>query len=144
MLVASEVISVPKRDDLMLPLLSFARERHVGKYSEVFNVRWTFDFLIDELELAEEVMEVKIKSGRSKFDNNVRWAINDLYNAKLLKRMNRGFYKITDRGLDVLEENPKKVGREYLMRFREFREYMKRECKNDFVHDDQSTLMYFI
>ena len=89
-------------------------------------------------------MEVKIKSGRSKFDNNVRWAINDLYNAKLLKRMNRGFYKITDRGLDVLEENPKKVGREYLMRFREFREYMKRECKNDFVHDDQSTLMYFI
>ena len=72
MLAASEVISVPKRDDLMLPLLSFARERHVGKHSEVFNVRWTFDFLIDELDLAENVLDVKIKSGRSKFDSNVR------------------------------------------------------------------------
>lgn len=130
------MITVPKSKELMLPILIYAREKET-----TFNVRWTFRFLIDELELSDDIWEVKIKSGGSKFESNIRWAINDLYNAKLLKRVNRGFYRITDRGLDVLEENHKKIDREYLMRFREFREYMVRYYKNDYVPDDQTKLM---
>lgn len=130
------MITVPKSKELMLPILIYAREKQT-----TFNVRWTFRFLINELDLSDEIWEVKIKSGGSKFESNIRWAINDLYNAKLLKRVNRGFYKITDRGLDVLEENHKKIDREYLMRFREFREYMVRYYKNDNVPHDQTKLM---
>ena len=130
------MITVPKSKELMLPILIYAREKQT-----TFNVRWTFRFLIDELELSDDIWEVKIKSGRSKFESNIRWAINDLYNAKLLKRVNKGFYRITDRGLDILEENHKKIDREYLMRFREFREYMVRYYKNDHVPDDQTKLM---
>ena len=139
MLAASEVISVPKRDDLMLPLLSFARERHVGKHSEVFNVRWAFDFLIDDLDLAENVLDVKIKSGRSKFDSNVRWAIKYLKEAKLLKNVNRGNYKITKRGLKVLAKNPRRLNKESLMEFREFREYLERRYKKVYLLDDQQS-----
>ena len=139
MLAASEVITVPKRDDLMLPVLSFARERHVGENSDVFNVRWTFNFLIDELKLAENVMDVKIKSGGSKFDSNVRWAIKYLKEAKLLKNVNRGNYKITKRGLKVLAKNPRRLNKESLKEFREFREYLGRKYKRDNVQDDQQS-----
>ena len=61
MLVASEVISVPKRDDLMLPLLSFAREKHLGESSDVFNVTWTFSFLIDDMGLSENASSKETK-----------------------------------------------------------------------------------
>ena len=141
MLVASEVITVPKRDDLMLPVLSFARERHVGENSDVFNVRWTFNFLIDELKLAENVMDVKIKSGGSKFDSNVRWAIKYLKEAKLLKNVNRGNYKITKRGLKVLAKNPRRLNTESLKEFREFREYLRRKNKEDQIPDDQQSTL---
>ena len=130
------MITVPKAKEFMLPILIYAREKQTA-----FNVRWTFRFLISELELSDDIWEVKIKSGRSKFESNIRWAINDLYNAKLLERVNRGFYRITDRGLEVLEENHKNIDREYLMRFREFREYMVRYYKNDYVPYDQTKLM---
>ena len=139
MLAASEVITVPKRDDLMLPVLSFARERHVDKHSDVFNVRWTFDFLIDELELSENVMDVKIKSGGSKFDSNVRWAIKYLKEAKLLKNVNRGNYKITKRGLKVLAKNPRRLNTESLKEFREFKEYLERRYKKVNLPDDQQS-----
>ena len=139
MLAAPEVITVPKRDDLMLPVLFFAREKHLGESSDVFNVRWTFDYLIDELELAENIMDVKIKSGRSKFDSNVRWAIKYLKEAKLLKNVNRGNYKITKRGLEVLEKNPRRLNTESLKEFREFKEYLERRYKKDNVPDDQQS-----
>lgn len=141
MLAASEVITVPKRDDLMLPVLSFARDKHVGKSSEVFNVTWTFSFLIDDLGLSENVMDVKIKSGQSKFDSNVRWAIKYLKEAKLLKNVNRGYYKITKRGLKVLAKNPRRLNKESLMEFREFREYLGRRYKKDYVPDDQQSIL---
>ena len=139
MLAASEVITVPKRDDLMLPVLSFAGEKHVGENSDVFNVRWTFNFLINELELPENVMDVKIKSGGSKFDSNVRWAIKYLKEAKLLKNVDRGYYKITKRGLKVLAKNPRRLNTESLKEFREFKEYLERKNKKDFVPDNQQS-----
>lgn len=142
MLVASEVITVPKRDDLMLPVLSFAREKHLGESSDVFNVTWTFSFLIDDMGLSENVMDVKIKCGQSKFDSNVRWAIKYLKEAKLLKNVNRGNYKITKRGLKVLAKNPRRLNTESLKEFREFREYLKRRYKKvDLPDDQQSKLM---
>lgn len=130
-----KMITVPKSHELMLPILIFAREKQT-----TFNVRWTYKFLINDLDLSKDIFDVKLKNGSSKFDSNVRWAINDLYNAKLLKRVDRGYYKITDRGLDVLEENHKKIDRKYLMRFREFREYMAREYKKDYVLHGQTKL----
>ena len=125
----------------MLPVLFYAREKLDDANSDLFNVRWTFKFLIKELELSKEVLDVKLKSGQSKFDNNVRWVISDLFNAKLLERGNRGYYKITPRGLDVLEENPRRLSRNYLMKFSEFREYMSRNRKKNYVPDDQSRLI---
>lgn len=141
MLAASEVITVPKRDDLMLPVLSFAREKHLGESSDVFNVTWTFSFLIDDMGLSENVMDVKIKCGQSKFDSNVRWAIKYLKEAKLLKNVGWGYYEITSRGLDVLEENPRRLSTKSLMKFKEFREYMGRYHKKYYVPNDQSRLM---
>lgn len=139
MLVASEVITVPKRDDLMLPVLTLAGEKYLSESSDVFNVRWTFDFLIDELDLPKNVMDVKIKSGSSKFDSNVRWAIKYLKEARLLKNVNRGNYKITKRGLKVLAKNPRRLNKESLKEFREFREYLGRKYKRDNVQDDQQS-----
>ena len=129
MLTDSESIAVPKRDELMLPILIFARERLVKGTNGVFNVRWSFNFIIDELDLSKKVGDVKIKKGRSKFDNNVRFAIKYLKEAKLLKNVGWGDYVITKRGLDVLEEKPRGISTKYLMKFREFREFRMRSQK---------------
>ena len=135
------MITVPKRDELMLPILFYAREQVANEKTDVFNVRWSFNFLINDLDLSKNVFDVKIKSGGSKFESNVRWAIKYLKEAKLLKSVDRGYYKITPRGLNVLEEKPRKINTKYLMTFREFREYLGRNYKKDFVPDDQSKLM---
>ena len=135
------MITVPKRDELMLPILIYAREQVASDKTDVFNVKWSFNFLINELDLSKNVFDVKIKNGKSKFDSNVRWAIKYLKEAKLLKNVGWGYYEITSRGLDVLEENPRRLSTKSLMKFKEFREYMDRYHKKYYVPDDQSRLM---
>lgn len=57
----------------------------------------------------------------------------------ILKNVNRGNYKITKRGLKVLAKNPRRLNKESLMEFKEFREYLKRRYKKVNLPDDQQS-----
>ncbi|ODN29948.1 hypothetical protein A4H02_08055 [Fervidobacterium thailandense] len=53
------------------------------------------------------------------------WAITYLHKAALLEKVRPGIYRITERGLKVLEEKPERIDTKYLLRFPEFGEFLK-------------------
>lgn len=63
------------------------------------------------------------------FNNRIGWAITYLYQAKVIDRPKPATYSITERGLQVLDENPDYVGIAVLSQFAEFREFKKRKAK---------------
>jgi len=54
------------------------------------------------------------------FDNRVGWARTYLKKAGLLETPRRGFLKITERGLKVIENSPNEINVEFLSQFPEF------------------------
>jgi len=68
----------------------------------------------------------------------IGWARTYLYYAGLIERVDKGVYKITERGLEVLREKPSKINVNYLMRFPEFREFLNKG-KEKTTEDDKST-----
>ena len=131
-------MTVPNMYEFMLPLLIFAREKD-GRFA----YKWAKNFICNELDLPKSIQYETYLRGNNIFDTRLGWAAHYLYKAKLLKRIYDGVYSITERGLNVLEENPKKIDREYLMRFREFREYMGQERKREDNNINQSSLTDF-
>jgi restriction system protein len=68
-----------------------------------------------------------LPSGRQPvFYNRVHWAKTYLAQAKLLEITRRAHFRITDRGREVLRENPARVDVRLLERFPEFNEFKQR------------------
>ena len=85
----------------MLPLLKLAGDRKEHSLREVIEA------LADELKLTDEERKELLPSGQqATFDNRVGWARTCMKKAGLLKSTRRGYFQITERGLDVLEQNP--------------------------------------
>jgi restriction system protein len=65
-----------------------------------------------------------LPSGRQRrFDNRVAWAKSFLDKARLLDTPRRAHFQITDRGRQLLAENPKRIDILLLERYEEFREF---------------------
>ena len=50
--------------------------------------------------------------------------------AKLLEVPKRGYAKITERGLELLQQQPEKIDRKFLLQYPEFVEFQQIEKKN--------------
>jgi restriction system protein len=115
-------MTIPDYQSIMLPLLEFAAD---GKEHET---RETINHISDLFELSEEERKKLLPSGSQEIiDNRVGWAKTYLKKAGLLKQPRRGIFKITERGLKVLEENPEKIDNRFLKKFSEFREFRSRD-----------------
>lgn len=81
------------------------------------------DFKLTDDERAERTPVAK----RLKFDVQVRWAVSQLRKAILLKNIENklGIFKITQRGLNVLDDNPPIINDKYLKKFPEYLEWMQ-------------------
>ncbi len=114
-------MAVPEFQSIMLPLLKLLKdgqERTVGG---------AIDPLAETLKLSEEDKKEILPSGKQKrFNNRVAWAKAYLGMAGLVETPTRGKYKITQRGLDVLKQNPERIDRKFLEKFSEFQEFQKR------------------
>ncbi len=78
----------------------------------------------NEFDLTEEERAELLPSGRQPTVNNrVGWAKTYMVKAGLLEKTRRGYYKITQRGKDVLSDNPKTVNVKFLEQFEEFVEF---------------------
>src|SRR5262245_54113174 len=71
--------------------------------------------------LTDEELAERLPSGlQSKFSNRVAWAKSHLKAAGLIESPRRGVYRLTDRGRQVLQSNPEKIGLPFLNQFPEY------------------------
>ena len=117
-------MAIPDFQALMLPLLKFLGDKKEHEVQEAYEA------MAKQFGLTSEERKEILPSGRQPVINNrVGWARTYMKKAGLIETTRRGFIKITERGLQVLQENPKKIDVNYLKRFPEFIEFqtLKRE-----------------
>ena len=117
-------MSIPTFEDVMLPLL------HVIKDKKEYSLRQVEDALSGHFQLIEEERNRMLPSGGMTYlYNRIGWAKTDLKFAGLIEQSGRGLFKITDRGLQVLSENPSKIDVEFLRKFPEFVAWQNKESE---------------
>jgi restriction system protein len=114
-------MAIPDYQSIMLPLLRFIGDGQVHSKHEAV------EYLADEFELTEEERKELLPSGKQGlFDNRLAWAKTYIKQGRLIDSPKWGFFVITERGKQVLAENPKKIDVKYLERFPEFIEFRQR------------------
>jgi restriction system protein len=112
---------IPDYQTLMLPLLRLAQD------GQEHRIRDVIEPLAKQLGLTADDLAEMLPSGRQPvFNNRVHWAKTYLAQAKLLEITRRAHFRITDRGREVLRENPHRIDVRLLERFPEFNEFKKR------------------
>src|SRR4030043_2427478 len=117
-------MAIPVFQQIILPLLKFLEDK------KEHSLRQVIDSLTNQFNLTPEEQRELLPSGKQAiFDNRVGWARTHLKKAGLLESTRRGFFRITDRGLQVLNQKPAKIDVKFLDQFEEFREFraIKRE-----------------
>lgn len=114
---------IPDFQTLMLPVLRSSANGEV-RISEVV------DQLADEFHLSQEERSLLLPSGKqARFANRVNWAKSYLGKAGLVELTKRAYFRISQRGRDVLVQNPERIDIKYLSQFPEFNAF--RETTND-------------
>ena len=108
---------VPDFQTIMLPLLESVRDGNEYSISELV------DLLADRFELTPAERNERVQSGMTRFRDRVHWANTYMKKALLLESRGRGRIRITPRGLELLQENPKRVDSKLLMRYPEYVEF---------------------
>lgn len=119
-------MTIPDFQAIMLPLLQYASD---GKEH---SLRDAITYLADVFNLSDEEKKGLLPSGQQTvFDNRVGWARTHLKKAVLLEYPKRGFFQITERGRDLLTQNPTKINIKFLNQFPEHIEFLNSKKDND-------------
>jgi len=111
-------MAIPGFQQIMLPLLQLLQDR------QEYSLRQVIDSLTSYFKLTQEEQNELLPSGKQAiFDNRVGWARTYLKKAGLIESTRRGFFHITDRGLQVLKQKPEMIDVKFLDQFEEFREF---------------------
>jgi restriction system protein len=107
-------MAIPDFQTLMLPVL---RDLVSGERTG----QDTLDAMASLFKLTPEELAERLPSGKqSTFTNRIAWAKAHLKGAQLVDSPRRGVYRLTERGRDILAENPTCIGTAYLTRFPEY------------------------
>lgn len=111
-------MAIPDFQTIMLPLLTFTADGHEH------SLRESIDALAVKFQLSTAERSELLPSGRqAMFDNRVGWASFYLKKAGLLDRIKRGYFRITERGQDVLRQAPSVIDIRFLDQFPGFTEF---------------------
>ena len=124
-------MTIPDFQTIMLPLLKLMSD---GNIRPLANLRESLSGFFGLSE--DERVELLPSGTQPVFDNRVAWATIYLHKAVLLERPKRGCYKITERGLAVFEEDPKKIDIKFLQKFSEFQEFRNKKKKEPPTNED--------
>ncbi|MBL0268066.1 MAG: restriction endonuclease [Chitinophagaceae bacterium] len=118
---------IPTYEEIMLPLLKFLSDGNEHSLQEAH------DYLADQLGLTEHERRELLPSGQQPiFRNRLGWARTYMNKAGLLDSTKRAHFRITERGLQLLNEQPKEISSEILFRYPEFVEFrLMRKPKDD-------------
>ncbi|NDJ17694.1 restriction endonuclease [Myxacorys almedinensis] len=112
-------MTIPDFQSIMLPLMQFASD---GKEH---SIRAAVEHLSNVFNLTDAEKQDLLPSGKQPvFDNRVGWARTHLKKAGLLKYPSRAFFKITGRGIEVLNAKPITINIQLLKQFPEYLEFI--------------------
>jgi restriction system protein len=127
-------MAIPDYQSIMLPLLQLAADK------EEHSTRETIDRLAKHFDLTEKEQSELLPSGQqATFTNRVAWATTYLKKAKLLEPTRKSHYRITDRGLQTLNEKPASINTKYLGRFPEFIAFKLKSAESSTAAEVSST-----
>jgi restriction system protein len=118
---------IPNYQIIMLPLLKFSADQKEHSLHEAI------DALSTQFNLTDEERREMLQSGKQTvFQNRVGWARTYMKAACLLEATRRGYFRITQRGLEVIKQNLPAINARYLERFEEFIQFkaIKKEKVN--------------
>ena len=105
----------------MLPLLRFAAEQ-----KEEISTGEAVETLAKRLGLSDSDLKEMLPSGvQPTFMNRVGWASTYMKKAGLLESTRRGYYQITQRGLELLKKNPTNINVKLLKQYPEFQAFQQ-------------------
>lgn len=120
---------IPDFQTLMLPLLKLASD------DETHYIHDAVEDLAGQFSLTEEEKARLLSSGQQPiFYNRVGWARTYLKKSGLLVDPQRGYFRITDQGKSVLEQDPSRIDMKYLRQFPEYIEF--RQTTRDSEDED--------
>jgi restriction system protein len=118
-------MAIPDFQSLMLPVLRSAARAETS-------VSACITRLADDLGLSRDERAQLLPSGKQPvFSNRVHWAKFHLAKAGLVEATRRGQFKITPRGLALLDEGPARINLQLLSRFPEFRAFREHVAPGD-------------
>ena len=125
-------MAIPVFQQIMLPLLQLLNDK------QEHSLRQIIDSLINQFSVTQEEQHELLPSGKQAiFDNRVGWARTYLKKAGLIESTRRGFFRITDRGLQVLKQNSAKIDVAFLKQFEEFKEFRAIKSKKRTESDEE-------
>jgi restriction system protein len=111
-------MSIPDYQSIMLPLLKFLSDQKEHSFREAI------DALAIQFKLSDDERKELLPSAQQAvFNNRVGWARTYMKKALLLDTTRRGYFRITKRGLEVLNQNPESIDVHFLDAFEEFRKF---------------------
>jgi len=128
-------MAIPDYQKIMLPLLKLCGDQ------QEHSLWQAIEQLADQFTLTDEERRELLPSGRQAiFINRVGWASTYIKKAGLLESTRRGYSRITERGLNVLKQNPPKIDVQFLGQFKEFREFRSfRKGKSILEREEERT-----
>jgi restriction system protein len=120
---------IPDYQTIMLPLLEYVKDRKERSLPEVI------EHISKFFKLTEEEKREMLPSGmQTIIDNRVGWSRTYLKKAGLVESTRRGYFQITERGQQILKQNPSRIDNKFLMQFAEFVEFhkVKKEEKQNY------------
>jgi restriction system protein len=120
------IMAIPDYQTLMLPVLQAFADGKDHSYRQII------EELAKQFHLTEEQRQTLLPSGRQAvFDNRVGWAKTYLSKALLIEQVQRGIFRITERGKKVLANKPEKINNKFLRQFPEFLVFQERSSSSD-------------
>jgi restriction system protein len=119
-------MAVPDFQSFFLPLLKFAAD---GKEHSIQEAR---QVIANQMNLTADDLKDLLPSGtQGKFDNRIAWAKSYFIQAKVLEPPKRGYFLITQRGIDLLKQGHAKIDIKVLNQYPEFVEFHTAKASKD-------------
>lgn len=118
-------MAVPDFQTMMLPFLQLVADKGEHGYAEISNA------IASHYGLSDTDKNELVPSGRhTRLINRVHWVSTYFKKALLIEQARRGTFRITERGLKLLEKNPTRIDMKTLEAYPEYVEFKSKAKKN--------------
>jgi restriction system protein len=128
-------MAVPDFQSFFKPLLEIAADRKEHSMKEAR------ELIVKNMNLSEADLKELLPSGtQTKYDNRIAWAKSYFVQAKVLEAPRRAYFRITDRGLELLKKGYDRIDIKILNQYPEFVEFHTMKASSSTDDGQQDTL----